>query len=237
MSERKKLLIGSDLVLFVVALFIGIVCFYPANVNTSAADGAYRHGNRDGDGVSLMINVYWGTEEVYRMLDVFDEYAAKATFFIGGSWADDNVECLKEIVKRGHEVGSHGYFHKDCEGLSYEKTTEEIELSSNLILLATGKKVDLFAPPSGSYDKTTLRACNDKNMKLILWSRDTVDWRDKDSSVTFDRATNGVKGGELILMHPMTATAEALPKILDYYKQNGLRTVTVTENITYGGTV
>lgn len=236
MSERKKIVIGSNLLLLVVVLFIGVVCFYPVTVATSTADGGYTHGNRESDCVSVMVNVYWGTEEVYQMLDIFDEYGAKATFFIGGAWADDNAVCLKAIVSRGHEVGSHGYFHKDCTTLTYEQTAEEINLSRKLILLTTGAEITLFAPPSGAYNRTTAQVCKDAGLKMILWSKDTVDWRDKDASLTYSRATEGVTGGDFILTHPMEETVKALPDILDYYKKNSLRAVTVTENITYGGT-
>lgn len=234
-SERRKFFIGSNLALLVIALFIGVVCLYPASVATSAGDGVYRRGTEDSDCVSLLINVYWGTDEVYQMLDTLDEYGAKATFFIGGAWADDNVDCLKEIVARGHEIGSHGYFHKDCTTLTEEQTAEEINLSRRFLLLAAGVEVDLFAPPSGAYNETTVKVCNDLGMKVILWSKDTVDWRDKDESLCYQRATEGVSGGDFILMHPMPATVQALPCILQYYRENGLRAVTVTENLTYGG--
>ncbi len=234
-SEKRKFFIGSNLALLVIALFIGVVCLYPVSVATSAGDGVYRRGTEDSDCVSLLINVYWGTDEVYRMLDTLDEYGAKATFFIGGVWADDNVDCLKEIVARGHEIGSHGYFHKDCTTLTEEQTAEEINLSRRFLLLAAGVEVDLFAPPSGAYNETTVKVCNDLGMKVILWSKDTVDWRDKDESLCYQRATEGVSGGDFILMHPMPATAQALPRILQYYRENGLRAVTVTENLTYGG--
>lgn len=234
-SEKRKFFIGSNLALLVIALFIGVVCLYPVSVATSAGDGVYRRGTEDSDCVSLLINVYWGTDEVYRMLDTLDEYGAKATFFIGGAWADDNVDCLKEIVARGHEIGSHGYFHKDCTTLTEEQTAEEINLSRRFLLLAAGVEVDLFAPPSGAYNETTVKVCNDLGMKVILWSKDTVDWRDKDESLCYQRATEGVSGGDFILMHPMPATAQALPRILQYYRENGLRAVTVTENLTYGG--
>ena len=234
-SEKRKFFIGSNLALLVIALFIGVVCLYPVSVATSAGDGVYRRGTEDSDCVSLLMNVYWGTDEVYRMLDTLDEYGAKATFFIGGVWADDNVDCLKEIVARGHEIGSHGYFHKDCTTLTEEQTAEEINLSRRFLLLAAGVEVDLFAPPSGAYNETTVKVCNDLGMKVILWSKDTVDWRDKDESLCYQRATEGVSGGDFILMHPMPATAQALPRILQYYRENGLRAVTVTENLTYGG--
>ncbi len=234
-TERRKLFAASNLALFFIALFIAAVCLYPVSVATVAGDGVYRRGTEDSDCVSLLVNVYWGTEEVYSMLDILDEYDARATFFIGGAWADDNVECLKEIVSRGHEVGSHGYFHKDCTTLTYEETAEEINLSRRLILLATGVEAELFAPPSGAYNETTVQVCSDLGMKVILWSKDTVDWRDKDAQLCYERATQGVSGGEFVLMHPMPETVRALPRILQHYRENGFRAVTATENLTYGG--
>ncbi len=68
-------------------------------------------------------------------------------------------------------------------------------------------------------------------LKTILWSKDTIDWRDKNKSDCYTRATKDVKGGDLILMHPMEHTLAALPEILSYYKQQGLRAITVSENI------
>jgi peptidoglycan/xylan/chitin deacetylase (PgdA/CDA1 family) len=234
LSERKKIWIGSNLLLGCIALMIGLVCLFPVAAAASAEENVYRRGNSQ-NGVSLMVNVYWGTEQVEEMLDILDEYGAKATFFVGGCWADDNPATLKKIIAGGHEIGSHGYFHKDCTTLTYDQTAEEINLSRKLILLTTGADITLFAPPSGAYNDTTAKVCEDLNLKLILWSKDTVDWRDKDADLTFTRATDGVTGGELILMHPMEKTVEALPRILKYYKENDLRPITVTENLTYGG--
>ena len=64
-----------------------------------------------------------------------------------------------------------------------------------------------------------------------MWSKDTIDWRDKDESLVFSRATKNLKGGDLILMHPTEHTKNALKKILDYYKENGFSAVTVSEHI------
>jgi peptidoglycan/xylan/chitin deacetylase (PgdA/CDA1 family) len=72
-------------------------------------------------------------------------------------------------------------------------------------------------------------------MKTMLWSRDTVDWRDKNSALIYTRATKNVKGGELILMHPMQETANALKDILTYYQLHGFSAITVSENVQTGG--
>ncbi len=210
---------------------VATVCFLPsANAASSIEDRVYRKGSAE-DGISLMVNVYWGEEEVYAMLDIFEEYGAKATFFIGGSWADDHVSCVREIAARGHEIGSHGYFHLAHDKLDREGNVREIAASVEFLSLVTDTPVTLFAPPSGAYSDATVEAAESMGLKTILWSRDTVDWRDKDADTTFSRATEGASGGELVLMHPMEETVKALPRILTYYREHGLRAVTVSENL------
>lgn len=238
LSRNVKLNIATNCALSLLIFSVGFVCLFPVD-NAVTTDGSesnvYRSAPSETDGVSLMFNVYWGTDEVYRILDVLDEHEAKATFFIGGCWADDNTACVKEILSRGHELGNHGYFHKDHASLSEAENKEEISLCNRFIELMTAKKMTLFAPPSGAYGKAALAACEALNMKTILWSRDTIDWRDKNAALIYTRATKDIKGGEFVLMHPMKETADALGDILTYYQTCSLRAVTVSENLQNGG--
>ena len=64
-----------------------------------------------------------------------------------------------------------------------------------------------------------------------MWSRDTIDWRDKSADIVYERATKNTKPGELILMHPTQHTLQALEKIVQYYKENNIKLITVGENI------
>ncbi len=229
-----KLKAASNVVLGVLVLSVGALCLSPLEEEVTVdaqGEGLYRSAGERARGVSLMFNVYWGTEEVYAILDTLKEYDAKATFFIGGCWADDNVACLKEIYAAGHEIGNHGYFHKDHTKLNLEQNQKEILDCNRFIELSLGITPTLFAPPSGAYNKNTLSACQALKMKTILWSKDTIDWRDKDKALVYSRATKNVKKGDFILLHPMEATANALGDILKYYQSNSLETVTVSENL------
>lgn len=232
MKKRSRAVAAlTNLALALIVVALGAVCFLPAVSPASEIDARVRYQGTSSDGVSLMFNVYWGTEEVYSILDVLDEYEATATFFLGGCWADDNVACVREIARRGHEIGAHGYFHKEHDKLTLKENLDEIRTSAEFLALATGREIELFAPPSGAYNEDTLAAAESLSLKTVMWSKDTIDWRDKDEDLCFTRATEGVKGGDLILMHPMEHTAKALPKILKYYREHGLRTVTVGENL------
>ena len=222
----------TNLVVSVLVFSVGILCLAP--IEDVATEGHETQIYRTGDkkaGVSLMFNVYWGTDEVYRILDILEKHEAKATFFIGGCWADDNVDCIKIIHEKGHELGNHGYFHKDHAKLSLAQNQKEIAQCNRFLQLAAGEKITLFAPPSGVYGEATLTACRALGMKTILWSKDTIDWRDKDSSLIYTRATKNVEKGDFILMHPMPETADALEDIIRYYERNSLPLVTVSENL------
>ena len=238
LRQDRKLGAVSNFVLGMLVLSVGALCFAPMNsAITTDGDNAelYRSAGNDSNGVSLMFNVYWGTEDVYRILDTLKSHGAKATFFIGGCWADDNVDCLRDIYAAGHEIGNHGYFHKDHDKLSLAQNCKEIEDCNRFIELALGVAPTLFAPPSGAYNNDTLAACKALNMKTILWSRDTIDWRDKNAALIYTRATKNVRGGEFVLMHPMEATADALDDILKYYEKQSLSVITVSENLQIKG--
>ena len=232
LSSRAVAMLTNG-VLAAVLIVVACVCFFPAAANVSSQlEGRVIRSGSSPDGVSLMFNVYWGTEEVEGILDVLEEHGAKATFFLGGSWADDHAACVRRIAAEGHEIGSHGYFHRDHTTLGYEGNVEEIARSVQFLSLITGEGVTLFAPPSGAYDEDTVSAAEALGLKTILWTKDTVDWRDKDADTCYLRATRDVAAGDFVLMHPMQHTLAALPRILAEYERLGLRAVTVSENLT-----
>lgn len=216
-------------VIIVTTAAVGFLGGGAVEVSSDGAQPYYR--SEDPHGVSLMFNVYQNTSNVYGILDVLDEYSAKATFFLGGSWADDNVDCVREIYRRGHEIGSHGYFHKDHSAMTYKQNLDEIKPSVTLLNAILNSQITLFAPPSGAFNDSTLSACAELNLKTVMWSRDTIDWRDSDVDVIYRRATDGLENGEFILMHPMDVSLKALPKILSYIRENGFSAVTVSYNL------
>ena len=231
---NKKITIVTNLILVVIFVAVLAVTFIPESIVPiygGSTVGAIYNGNRDNKKVSLMFNVYENTEVVEEIVKTLDVYGAKATFFVGGCWADDNKETLDLILKSGHQIGNHGYFHKDHKKLDYDANKQEISLTGTIVEALCGAKLDLFAPPSGSFSELTIEACYDLGYKVIMWSKDTIDWRDSDRNLIFKRATANLENGDLILMHPKTHTLSVLPEILQYYKTAGFSVVTVENNL------
>ncbi|MCH5146971.1 MAG: polysaccharide deacetylase family protein [Clostridiales bacterium] len=231
--KSKILSVTINVALAAIVLAVGFIGFWGGSAAAVSykSDNLYYGGDENGNCVTLTFNVYEGTEIVEQILNILDEHGAKATFFIGGAWADDNIDCVREIYRRGHELGSHGYFHKDHSKMSYEANLEEIRPSVKLLEMICGQKITLFAPPSGAFAENTINACVELGLKVIMWSRDTIDWRDKDVSLIVNRATLNLNAGEIILMHPKEQTVKALPTILNYIREQGLTADTVSRNL------
>ena len=230
--KRKIIPVVTNAVLLLIVLAVSLVGFWGGSaVAVSGDDDRLFYRGNSVNGVSLMFNIYENTDNVGKIMDILDEYGAKATFFIGGSWADDNIDCVREIFLRGHEVASHGYFHKDHAKLNYKQNVEEILPSAKLINMICNTQITLFAPPSGSFSEATLTACAYLDLRVIMWSRDTIDWRDSDVDLIVRRATKDLKAGEFVLMHPKDVTVTALPQILTYIDGADLTAITVTQNL------
>ena len=224
--------ISTNIILLGLVVIISLFSFMPKTVTTAGGNKmAIYNGNKNSDKVSLMINVYWGTEYIEQILTILKEYNIKTTFFVGGIWVEENQDTLKNIINNGHEIGNHGYLHKDHSKLDESSNKQEIQACQNIVKSTTGIEMTLFAPPSGAYSDLTINAAESLNMQTIMWTRDTIDWRDKNAELIYNRAVKNVAGGDLILMHPTEKTVEALPKIIETILTKNLKITTVSETI------
>jgi len=175
--------------------------------------------------VALTCNVDWGEEEIPKILKILKEQKVKITFFVSGAWAEKHPDLLRRMYVEGHEIGSHGYGHKLCTQISTERIREELEKTEQVIEpLLGGETLDLFAPPSGDYDQETVDLCREEGYRLILWSADTIDWKEGSTAqVITKRVLKKELDGGIILMHPKSETVKALPQILEGIKERGLK--------------
>lgn len=225
----KKSVIISNCI--IVAMLLTLVALSYSNalaLNVKADARVVYAGNTNQNKVSFMVNVYQNEDCVLDMMDIFDAYKVKATFFVGGCWAVKHLDVVEQIYSRGFEIGNHGFHHKDHDKLSFDANTQEIKACHDVVLKNIGVEMTLFAPPSGAYNKTTVDAAESLNYKTIMWTHDTIDWRDQNEDLIFKRATKDLSNGDLILMHPTPKTVLALTKILAYAINNGFEPTTVS---------
>lgn len=223
---KSKGLITSVTNLVILLVIVGLAVTVTVSSGTRVAFAPITKGEGEHT-VGLTFNVYLGDEYVNQIVEILDEYHVAATFFLGGCWVKKHNETCQKLVQNGLCVGSHGYSHLDHSAIDYAQNVAELNKAKKCIEDACGVSPTLFAPPSGAYGDAMLKACQDLGYKVIMWTKDTIDWRDQDVDLIVSRATRNVQSGDIILMHPTAATVKALPSIIDAYLQAGYRFETV----------
>jgi len=80
-------------------------------------------------------------QNTIKALDLLDEYRTKATFFVLGWIAEQNPGLIREIVARGHEVASRGFYHRSLKNLTDGEFREDLRHTNKAIEDACGQKV------------------------------------------------------------------------------------------------
>ena len=97
-------------------------------------------------------------QNTHRVLDLFAEHNAKATFFVLGWVAERYPEIVRRIVEEGHELASHGYGHKRITDLTPEEFRADLTKSSNILEQIGGVKLKGYRAPSYSIVESNLWA-------------------------------------------------------------------------------
>ena len=80
-------------------------------------------------------------QNTLKTLDLLDQHDSKATFFVLGWIAERNPSLIREIVSRGHEVASRGFYHRSLKNLTDEEFREDLRRTNRAIEDAAGQKV------------------------------------------------------------------------------------------------
>ena len=233
LSVRLKSVIITAIVIIIVVSGI----FFTAHTLSDTVSADVRmipiyNVKTDENKVAMTFNCAVGNSDIDEILSILKKYNVKATFFLLGSWANDYPEEVQKIYDAGHEIGNHSYSHNDMPSMSYEKILLDIQKCNETIRNITGCSPTLFRTPSGSYDNKTISAAENLGMITIQWDVDSIDWKNISADEILKRVTTKVQKGSIIQLHTGTDhTAEALPQILDFLRNENFSAVTVSELI------
>ena len=161
------------------------------------------------------------------ILDSLKEYDSVATFFILGNRVSNNADILVRMLEEGSEIGNHSFNHKELTKLSTTELSQQISKTQDAIIEVTGNRPKFLRPTYGSYDED-LKSRVD--MPLILWSIDTLDWKNRNAKKVADHVLGNVKDGDIILMHDIyDSTAEAVKLLVPELINRGYQLVTVSD--------
>lgn len=182
--------------------------------------------------VGLTFDISWGTVRPGPVLDVLQRYNQKATFFLSGPWSERHADIVRRIKAEGHDIQSHGQKHVNFSGLTKEGVAENILAADRILQEVAGVKPTFVRPPNGDFNETSVIAAHELGYTTVIWSVDSLDWKNPGVDVIIRRVLDKVHPGDIILMHASDSckqTDQALPAVLEGLKAKGLVAVTLPE--------
>ncbi len=100
-----------------------------------------------------------------RLLDLFDKMGLKTTWFIPGHSAETFPEQMKDVARRGHEIGVHGYSHENPIAMTAEQEEAVLDKSIDLLTELTGKRPTGYVAPWWEFSNVTNELLLKKGIK------------------------------------------------------------------------
>lgn len=155
------------------------------------------------------------------VLDLLDEHAIKATFFMVGDNIHKYPEEYRMVVERGHRIGNHTYNH--IRGFEYSAT----DYLANTDLANQIMETDLFRPPHGHMGFRQYHTLK-RHYRIIMWDLVTRDYSKKlRGPQVLANVKRYVRNGSIITFHDSLKSwnngnlQHALPRSIEFLKQEG----------------
>jgi len=139
-------------------------------------------------------------EETPLLLDELDRHRMRATFFVLGRQVEKYPEYAREIVRRGHELASHGYSHKAFPLLDAGELAAEIVRTASLLPPPEG--APLLRPPRGQMSIDAIMMASRFGHLIAGWSIDSLDYKIREPAALASRLrAMRMRPGDVLLLH------------------------------------
>jgi peptidoglycan/xylan/chitin deacetylase (PgdA/CDA1 family) len=154
-----------------------------------------------------------------KVLELLEEYQAKATFFCIGKNIEQHPELFNLVKEKGHHIGSHTYSHLN--GWKSNSTDYLTDYQKGRELVGS----NLFRPPYGRILLNPLQTIQ-KQDKVIMWDILSKDYNEALLPKTIlNNVLNNLKPGSIIVFHDSEKAKKnilaVLPQLLQNLKQQG----------------
>ena len=162
------------------------------------------------------------------ILEILDNYEAKATFFLIGSRLKRYAPYAKQLVAKGHSVGNHSYDHTHINAMSKEDLIKSIAKSQLAFHEYVGVLPSFYRPPYGNVTEVQEKILSKHFSHLIRWGIDPRDWdRNKSDDAIIEHILAKVTAGSIIVLHEKKRTVRLLPQLLEALHQRGFTMVSL----------
>ena len=170
------------------------------------------------------------TTTTNAVLDVLEQYNAKATFFvIGTNINDETAKSVKRAYDMGMEIANHSKTHNSMTEMTPDEIKAEIDYVDEKVEAITGEKTRCFRPPFIGVSQTMYDTID----MPFIYGADTQDYKaEVDADERAEAILKNAKDGTIYLMHDFTGndqTVEALKIALPKLVEQGYEFVTISE--------
>lgn len=163
-----------------------------------------------------------------QLLDGLYDRGVKATFFLCGYRIKEYPDIAQRIFDEGHEIGCHGYSHKDMKVMSRRDIAAEI--ADTHALLPEGCIPKFLRPPGGGSSDGIRQVAECRNLAILSWSVDPRDWATRDTAAIEAAVLKNIQDGDIVLLHDMTVSSvNAALDIVDTLMEEGFEIVTASQ--------
>jgi len=168
------------------------------------------------------------------LLDGLYDRGVKATFLLCGYRVQQYPELTQRMFDEGHEIGFHGYTHKNMKDMSRRDIAQEIMDTS--ALLPQGCHPTFLRPPGGVMSDAVRQVAQARELAILGWSLDPRDWATHDTAAVEKAILGHVQDGDIILLHDMTpSSVKAALDIIDALQNQNYEFLTVSELAKFRG--
>lgn len=200
---------------------------FSENCDAYYIDKKHCEYDQDEKVIYLTFDAGYENGNIEKILDILKEKNVPGAFFILENLIKRNPELVKRMNEEGHLICNHTASHRDMSQITDLGTFKaELEKLETVCKDTTGVSVAKFyRPPEGRFSEINLQHAKELGYKTIFWSFAYVDW-DNNAQMSeqeaIDKILKGTHNGEIILLHPTSATnAAILGQLIDAWTAEG----------------
>jgi len=158
------------------------------------------------------------------ILDTLAQKNVLSTFFVTGSYVDNNPALVARMINEGHQVANHTINHYRAAPTIAESRQKYIDDVKDLEPKVP-QLVKLHRPPEGGYSQQSLAILDELGYTTVFWSFAYRDWltdNQPDPNEAFNTIINNLHPGSILLLHAVSDTnTEILGDVIDEIRNQG----------------
>ena len=154
-----------------------------------------------------------------QVLEILDQFSAKASFFCVGDNVRKFPETYASLIENGHAVGNHSMNHLNGWKTNLNTYYDNVNECRGLV------DSKLFRPPYGRITPSQIHTLK-KEYTIVMWSVLSYDFdAETNPEQCLEYVINNTEDGAIIVFHDSVKAAKnmlyALPKVLKHYSDLG----------------